>query len=97
MQRVDVVDLAKIQRIEIGFRTEGEGAVKMVPVEAEMLTGDENIVEAQMIVQYQVADPEKYLFKLADPEATLRIAANAMNTPGAAANPSTRSSSRTSL
>lgn len=75
VQRVDVVDLAKIQRLEIGFRTEGEGAVKMVPAEAQMLTGDENIVEAQMIVQYQIADPEKYLFRLADPEATLRIAA----------------------
>ena len=75
VQHVDVVDLAKIQRIEIGFRSEGEGAVKIVPVEAQMLTGDENIVEAQMIVQYQIADPEKYLFKLADPEATLRVAA----------------------
>ena len=35
-----------------------------------MLTGDENIVEAQMVVQYRVADPSKFLFRLHDPEAT---------------------------
>lgn len=40
-----------------------------------MLTGDENIVEVQMIVQYRVAEPDKFLFKLADPEQTLHIAA----------------------
>jgi len=28
-----------------------------------MLTGDENIVDAQMIVQYRVRDPSKYLFR----------------------------------
>ena len=40
-----------------------------------MLTGDANIVEAQMIVQYRVADPSKYLFRLRDPEETLRATA----------------------
>lgn len=42
--------------------------------EALMLTGDENIVEAQMVVQYRVADPSKFLFRLHDPEAALRTA-----------------------
>jgi membrane protease subunit HflK len=39
-----------------------------------MLTGDENIVEAKMVVQYRVADPAKFLFRLHDPETTLRAA-----------------------
>jgi membrane protease subunit HflK len=75
VQQVDVVDLVKIRRIEIGFRSEADGSTKIVPAEAQMLTGDENIVEGQMIVQYQVADPEKYLFRIRDAEATLRVAA----------------------
>jgi membrane protease subunit HflK len=66
-QRVDVVSVEQIRRIEIGFR-----GPQRVPEEAMMLTGDENIVEAQMVVQYRVADPSKYLFRLRDPEATLR-------------------------
>ena len=39
-----------------------------------MLTGDENIVEAQIVVQYRVADPSKYLFRLREPETALLAA-----------------------
>ncbi len=74
LQRVDKVNLSKVRRAEIGFRSTKNGP-KRVDTEAEMLTGDENIVEAQMIVQYRVDDPLKFLFKLKDPEATLMIAA----------------------
>jgi membrane protease subunit HflK len=48
---------------------------KPVPSEALMLTGDENIVEAQIIIQYKISDPAKYLFRLRDPEETLRATA----------------------
>jgi membrane protease subunit HflK len=40
-----------------------------------MLTGDENIVEAQLIVQYRVTDPSKFLFEIAKPEEALRATA----------------------
>lgn len=40
-----------------------------------MLTGDENIVEAQFIVQYRVTDPSKFLFRISDPEEALRATA----------------------
>jgi membrane protease subunit HflK len=40
-----------------------------------MLTGDENIVDAQMIVQYRVEDPVQYLFRLESPERSLHAAA----------------------
>jgi membrane protease subunit HflK len=39
-----------------------------------MLTGDENIVDAQLTVQYRIKDPKKYLFKLRDPVVTLQAA-----------------------
>jgi membrane protease subunit HflK len=74
MQKYTIVNIEKVRREEIGFRSTQNGP-KIVPAEAQMLTGDENIVEVQMIVQYRVAEPEKFLFKLADPEQTLHVAA----------------------
>lgn len=70
VESVDIVNLEKIWRIEVGVRGE-----KRVPMEALMLTGDENIVEAQMIVQYRISDPSKYLFEIKDAEETLRFTA----------------------
>lgn len=69
-QNVNVVNLEQVRRIEVGFRGN-----ERVPHEALMLTGDENIVEAQIIVQYRVADPSKYLFRIKDAEETLRATA----------------------
>ncbi len=66
VQKVDVVNVEQIRRVEIGFRGK-----ERVPSESLMLTGDENIVEAQVIVQYRVIDPSKYLFRLRDPEQTV--------------------------
>lgn len=68
-QKVDVVSVEQIRRIEVGFR-----GSHRVAEEALMLTGDENIVEAQLVVQYRVADPSKFLFRLRDPEGSLRAA-----------------------
>ncbi len=42
--------------------------------EDSMLTQDENIVKVQVAVQYRIGDLERYLFNVADPEATLRQA-----------------------
>jgi membrane protease subunit HflK len=73
IQTVDAVNTEAIRRAEIGFRTEN-GVPTRVGSEALMLTGDENIVDAQLIVQYRVVDPSKYLFRLQDPDATLHTA-----------------------
>ncbi len=70
IQRYDKVNVEKIQQVEVGFRGE-----ERVPIEALMLTGDENIVEAQMIVQFKIKDPSLYLFRLDDAEGTLRSTA----------------------
>lgn len=70
IQKVDVVNVQQIRRLEVGVRGNQE-----VPVEAVMITGDANIVEVQMIVQYRVVDPSKYLFRLKDPDDTLRATA----------------------
>jgi len=70
VQSHDVVDTARVRRTEIGFRTE-RGTTRPVPGEALMLTGDENIVDVQLIIQYLVQDPAKFLFGARDPERAL--------------------------
>lgn len=83
MERVQTPKVTKIQRVEIGFRgstafvTQGGAQIRLVPEESLMLTGDENIVDVQFIVQYQIADAEKYLFRVANPEKTVKDAAEA--------------------
>jgi membrane protease subunit HflK len=77
-----VVDVSQVRRAEIGFRTtdssyemSGRGGTRTVPQEALMLTGDENIVEVQLFVQYRVQDPVKFLFGAHDPENVLHTSA----------------------
>lgn len=77
IQTHDKVNIAKVRRAEIGFRNGDAGSpgiTERIPEEALMLTGDENIVEAQLVVQYVVQNPSDFLFKVKDPEQTLRVA-----------------------
>ena len=71
-QTHDIVHLIRIRRAEIGFRTDHAGKIRPELREALMLTGDENIVDAQLFVQYVVKDPSKFLFRVKDPELTLK-------------------------
>jgi len=68
--------ITKLHRIEIGFRTRGGGAQR-VPVEALMVTGDENIVAVEMIVQFRIKDAEEFLFRVADIGETIKKSAEA--------------------
>ncbi len=66
-----VVDVQEIRRLELGLR----GAAP-VPEESLMITGDENIVDVQLLVQYDIKDPRDFLFKVVDPAgATMKDAA----------------------
>jgi membrane protease subunit HflK len=49
--------------------------VRSVDDRGQMLTEDENIVELNFTIQYRVLDPQKFLFNVRDPEATLQSAA----------------------
>ena len=72
--------VTQVKRLEIGFRTIGSGTstrYQEVPNEALMLTGDENIVSADAIVQYKIKDPVSYLFNIILPEQTVKSAAEA--------------------
>ncbi len=54
----------KIRRAEIGFRTTQGGGIQKVPAESLMLTGDQNIVDINLVVQYKVMDSVAYLFNV---------------------------------
>ncbi len=78
IDRVDKVKVTQVKRLEIGFRTITAGPparYQPFPKESLMLTGDENIVDCQVIVQYRVKDPKEYLFNVARPDLTLHNAA----------------------
>ena len=68
--------VTEVKRIEIGFRTV-RGGYADVPEEALMLTGDENIVSAESIVQYKIKNAADYLFNIIEPQQTVRNAAEA--------------------
>ena len=69
--------------MEVGFRSVGQGrtfqqgANRSLPEESGMLTGDENIVNVQFSVQYQIKNPVEYLFNVTDQAAVVKNAAEA--------------------
>ena len=65
--RRDVVQTELVRRLELGFRSGEGGAITPVPVEAQMISGDLNIIDVQMVVQYNIKDLNHYLFKVDDP------------------------------
>ena len=50
-------------------------SIRSVEDRGNMLTEDENLVELNYEVQYRVASPEDFLFKVRQPEVTLRVGA----------------------
>ena len=72
--------VTEVRRIEIGFRTIEAGPparYRGVPKESLMLTGDENIVDLDLIIQYKVKDPFNYLFNVYNVPKTVKDAAEA--------------------
>lgn len=58
-------------RAALDMRTSGRAALD----ESRMLTGDENIVEADAAVFWRIKDAGKFLFNVRDPELTVKVAA----------------------
>lgn len=75
--------VTQVQRVEVGFRSVGQGrtfqqgANRAMPEESSMLTGDENIVNVQFSVQYQIKNPVEYLFNVENQANVVKNAAEA--------------------
>ena len=81
IETVETPKVTKVNRIDIGFRSERDsgfstgGGVADVPQESLMLTGDENIVNIDFSVFWVIKDAGKFLFQIQDPEGTVKAAA----------------------
>ena len=65
IERPLIVSVTQVYRDEIGFRTIDPGPPARYSKRAKeslMLTGDENIIDVEMVVQYRVTDVAKALF-----------------------------------
>jgi modulator of FtsH protease HflK len=75
-------EVTRVNRVEVGFRstTEGgsSGANRGVPNESLILTGDENIVDINFVVLWQIKDAGQFLFNIRDPEQTVKAVAESV-------------------
>ena len=67
--------ITQIRRAEIGFRTAQGRPTQSVPAESLMLTGDQNIVDINFVVQYRIMDSVQYLFNVRRPHKLIRDSA----------------------
>jgi modulator of FtsH protease HflK len=77
IERVEVVNMEQVRRLEVGYRTSGEGgsAKTRQPMESLMLTEDENIIDMQVAVQYKLINAVDFLYKNRETEKAVRAAA----------------------
>lgn len=78
IQTVERPKVSEVKRLEFGFRSLTRGTTttytdfsesSLMLHEAQMLTGDENVVNVSMVVQYRIADSLEYLFNFSSPTA----------------------------
>lgn len=63
--------------LQFGYEENEDGVIKEFPEETKMITGDENIVLADLVVQWKINEPSKYLYNTDNPEEILRDATSA--------------------
>jgi membrane protease subunit HflK len=76
LEHVDRPKTLQVKVMSIGFRMVDKiKGIGPLPDETQMLTGDENIIDVQIIVQYRVLDPSAYIFSVETPQWLVRKAA----------------------
>ena len=64
----NIVPVTNTRRLELGFRSAANGtSTTPVQIESEMITGDENIVDVQAVIQYRISNLRSFLFEVDDP------------------------------
>ena len=77
VEQVNKVPVERQQKLEFGFRTTRPGVQTEYTRagtgdESLMLTGDLNLADVEWVVQYRIDNPYNFLFKVRNPENTLR-------------------------
>ena len=66
VDRLDIVKTTSVMKVGVGFAMPtGESAA---PSGMELLTGDTNIVNAALVLQYVIRDPAEFLFAIEEPQ-----------------------------
>lgn len=76
IEQVIVLPVRLTHQLTFGFREQG-GKTTLVQDEALMITGDENLVWADLLVEWKIVDIKKFVFHTEQPEALLRNAVSA--------------------
>ena len=76
IDRVTVLPIKRQLKMEFGFASPGSTNSDQVSreqdLESNMVTGDLNAAHVEWVVQYEISDPEQYLFNVREPGPTLR-------------------------
>jgi membrane protease subunit HflK len=75
VETVEVVNLEQVRTIEVGYRSSSSGVASQELRESLMLTGDENIIDLQFAVQYNLKSVQDFLFYNRSAENSVRGAA----------------------
>ena len=79
----EIIPVARTLKMEFGFGTPGstnnyQTRPKEHQAEQSMITGDKNSALVEWVVQYRISDPKDYLFRVRDPEDTMRDASESV-------------------
>lgn len=78
IEKIIKIPVTTVNSVQVGVRTVA-GSSREVPQESLMLTGDENIVDISFEVQWRIDDVKNFVFKVRDPESTVKsVAESAM-------------------
>jgi membrane protease subunit HflK len=78
IEAVEVVDFSQVRTVEIGYRN--SNPKNKIAKESLMLTDDENIIDIQFAVQYNVKNAPEYVFNTRRPDDIVaQVAATAMS------------------
>ncbi|MEX2454300.1 MAG: FtsH protease activity modulator HflK [Rhodospirillaceae bacterium] len=71
-------NVERTNQINIGFRGIGAGGtetIRDVQQESLMLTGDQNIIDIDFVVQWRIKNASDFLFNIRDPQTTIKLGA----------------------
>jgi membrane protease subunit HflK len=76
IDRVTIIPVKRQLKMEFGFgsqhATNPDQVSREQALESDMVTGDLNAAHVEWVVQYEIADPEAFLFNMREPGPTLR-------------------------
>jgi membrane protease subunit HflK len=78
VDRLDVIKATNVMKVGVGFAI--PTADSALPSGMELLTGDTNIINAALVLQYVVRDPAEFLFQIDDPQSLVEALAEGVLT-----------------